>query len=540
MRHLILLLVDPADIRLALPALNARRRQETADGEWHILVAAQALDEVSSLEGFIVHTFVEQSAGEIAESLQTLSSIPFDFIYNLSFTPHSIEIIGRLKGQKTQICGYSRHADGTLAIFDDTSAYVHAQVGPGRPNRYHFVQIFAAILGVDLSVGDLLVNPSKIVDRSNGPIVINLESQSTPYPADMWETVINELRQQSSSEIVVLGRIDMRDKVVEWAQKHGPVTDCLGDLNLPALNRILQGARCLISAASASVPVASMNTVPVLYLAGLDVNFWEKGPWSPASRVLVANETHEISPKAIGLHALNMLADESPSQACWLRTGVLESYVPCGGVENDAFQWELLQALYTSSSYPQLTGLQDELAFQRLYEVAELALQNLANWNKDKIGRARQLQVVDDILAQLPQLCPNIGPVIRWFNTERLRLVPDAEDEVLSLTRKLFSDLLLVASVYREYGEKDRTRSLASELCRVCAPAFREFEVHTVADQFQQLLGVFHELSRHSAQLANRDWSEILATLTGSFDRKDYIEVADQLEYELAPILDWN
>lgn len=534
MQTLVLLLAPSADVYMAIPALRAYKRQ-AGDGQVHILTKESHVQLLSQLDEVTVHGFAVESIvnaiaqnddhkkalGLLDELLMPLKERQFDRVYNLSFSALSSYLTDVLAPEGSEVRGYARHSDGTLRIPDDTSAYVFAQILENSPNRYHKTQIYAATLGVELSLQDLTGTRSSQSRR----LVINLETSSNAYPAELWAMAISGIQKNDSLEIIISGSPDQSEMAKAIAPNLRFVSNI--DLNLSEVDLLVSGPSRLSGR-------GSLEGLPVLLLCDRTLNFWENGPWSAGSRVFAVDQLQAISPDLLASEILRMLKNQEPIGACWLRSVEEQTYKP-HQIEDDLFGWDLLQALYTAGSYPRARTQTESLGFQRIFEISELALQSIATWSQSKKRSAENLHMVDEILLQIAQFCPAVGPIIRWFNTERIRLGPASEEELLQANQKLFSDLFWISSVYREYADESSSRRDAAELCQKCAGSFREFDTGQVAPDFQRLLGVFHELARFSSKIGDQEWSGVLRTLTDGFDRRDFIEVADQLEHVLGP-----
>jgi hypothetical protein len=233
-----------------------------------------------------------------------------------------------------------------------------------------------------------------------------------------------------------------------------------------------------------------------------------------------------------------MLRGLDPKGPCAVRHSVLGFY-ELNGLEFDGFAWDLIQALYTEGSYPETSESADLIAFQRLFELAELALHNISMLDDARTCAvaAQNLAGIDNMISEVGRLNARVNPLVQWFETQRLRIPPGTPKETFEATRSLFSDLQLIASVYRRFQTPQAEGQKASELCKRLAPKLREYEFHQVQDEFQDLVSVLHELSRHSTKVGGRDWSVLLTDLNSALNRRDLIELADQLEYVLVPAL---
>lgn len=535
MRTLVLQLARFGDIYQTWPVLNALKR---AGDEVHVLVrqrfqgALEGLDVVAhalptaDVLGPVYNDGDELAAVANLEAfLQPLVAARYDRIVNLSFSPLSSYLTDWLSHPHTQVGGYTRHPDGFLAIPDDASAYFYAQVGVGRPNRYHLTDIFATVAQVELTAADYL--PAK--ERKNR-ICIHLGASQAhkAYPPELWATAAAKLRGSYAGEIVLIGSADER-KLAEAVCARVPGLDNrAGRTTLPELLDLIATSRLLLGADSAPVHMAALADTPVLNLSGASVNFYETGP--ARGRVLFKDEVSAIDPADVAREAFAMLNDLPPQTACFDRPDRQGTFQAPGD-----FAWDLIQALYTGSTYPPAAPT-DALAFRRLFEVAELALAQIPRLGgRGGAQAAAILEGVDEMLQQIAQLAPGVAPVVRWFDTQRLRLPPATQEQTRERTHKLFEELLWIAAVYRPERDANDVRREASALCLRLAPGLRECELG--ATDFQALVTTLQELSRHSTNVEGRDWSEILREAEQSLGSQDYIALADLLEHQLAPLL---
>lgn len=537
MRTLVLQLARFGDIYQTWPVLNALKRE---GHEVHVLVrqrfkaALEGIDvAVHALPTADVLAPVYQDGDENAALtnlevfIEPLVAAKFDRIVNLSFSPFSSYLTDWLTHPHTQVSGYTRHADGFLAIPDDASAYFYAQVGVGGPNRYHLTDVFATVAQVELTAADFRP-PSERKNRIC--LHVGASQAHKAYPPELWAAAAEKLRGSYAGEIVLIGSAEER-KLAEAVCARVPGLDNrAGRTTLSELLELVATSRLLLGADSAPVHMAALTDTPVLNLSGATVNFYETGP--ARGRVLYANEVAEIDPADVAREAFAMLNDLPPQTKCFTRADRNSMFE--GPAKND-FAWSLIQALYTGSPYPTAAPT-DALAFRRLFEVAELALAQIPRLDGPGGAQAAAiLESVDDMLKQIAQLAPGVAPVVRWFDTQRLRLPPASAEETCERTQKLFEELLWIAAVYRPERPFEDLRREAVELCLRLAPDLRECELG--ATDFQALVTTLQELSRHSTNVEGRSWSEILREAEQNLQSQDYIALADLLEHQLAPAL---
>lgn len=236
----------------------------------------------------------------------------------------------------------------------------------------------------------------------------------------------------------------------------------------------------------------------MLNLSSATVNFWETGPVVAGSRVLYSEKIENLPPGVIAQEAegiLEGLPPRNPSAVRDTRTGGFRLH----NWAQDSFSWALVESLYTGTPYPELENSDDKLAFQRLFEVAELAIGQLARWDAPgaRETAAKILEQVDMMLVEIPRMNPRIAPVVQWFQVQRLRIPPGSVEDTLQATRKAFEDLIWVSAVYRSFTTPEADSQKAVQLCRKAAIEIREWNFSEVSGEFQSLISTLHELARH-------------------------------------------
>jgi hypothetical protein len=162
-------------------------------------------------------------------------------------------------------------------------------------------------------------------------------------------------------------------------------------------------------------------------------------------------ETRESAePKRIAAVAIQMLKSEpipSPYIERTEASGVLYHLV---GYQDDDFSWELTRALYMNHPFPMTEVGSVRLAFIRLGELATLGLEQVEKVKDAKLQNmaVNILNQIDVMAEQVGKLEPQVSPVVRWFQTEKLRIGPEAIDIVIEKTRLAFDRLLQIAKLY--------------------------------------------------------------------------------------------
>ncbi|MCS6837657.1 MAG: glycosyltransferase family 9 protein, partial [Bdellovibrionaceae bacterium] len=262
------------DILQSIPAINAYKRLYP-DHIVHLIVrkkfeeAAQlcpTADKIITLDTTHILRPLIQNQPEIHQSLSnletwllTLAEERYDIIFNLSYSPSSSWIVNFLEqhsGNTTQVKGYTRTTDGYLAIPDDMSAYVYAQCGINKPNRFHLAEIFGTVLGVDLTIKDWKIN----LTQTNHPSLeeipdqfislhINASSKEKSLPPDVTVELLNNLARTIPIPIVLLGSQKDMESVREviYRSKHPKIYNMVGLVNLNEAAHIISRSLLLIA-----------------------------------------------------------------------------------------------------------------------------------------------------------------------------------------------------------------------------------------------------------------------------------------------------
>lgn len=559
MRTLVLQLARFGDIYQTWPTLKALKRL-SPKGELHVLVRERFHQALNGLDGVTVHVWptadilapiyefgdIESAQAGLAQILKPLSDLKFDRILNLSFSPLSSYLTDVLSegesGSRAEVSGYTRFADGYLSIPDDTSAYFYAQVGTGRSNRYHITDLFASVAGVDLTESDFSSSNVAAEDRRDVVIHMGASQHNKTYPPEMWVKVIQKISLSLSvaDSIRLVGSADeaaLAAAVIGQLQNSESVLNSVGQTSLTELMAILSNARLLIGADSAPVHMAALTATPVLNLSCPYVNFWETGPHSAGSRVLFAHDLSALSSETIAIEAMSMIRGEEPVWAEVVRPSCLEPFQAIRATES--LSWKLTEAIYTNCDYPALTSQRDLLSMQRLNELADLALRQFESF-RNKPSNTMALNIlaeVDGMISKVARVNPVVRPLVEWFETERLRIPPGTIEQTLERSEQVFQNLLLVTSVYYSNQNVHELVKNALDQSEECIHPLREYEFSGIESRFQNLVSNLHSLARHSPKVGESTWSSVLSGMTQALEARDYIKVADILQWDLVPTL---
>jgi heptosyltransferase-3 len=392
----------------------------------------------------------------LSDFLSTLKDENYDLILNLSFSPASSYLTELLTSHNTVVKGYTRHKDGYFNTPDDASAYFYAQVGVERRNRIHLTDLFALIAGVELEDSDFAVDAIPCsVQLPERYMVLHLgaSQKAKTCTQEKWGEIIASLRASYSGAIVCVGAAAEMNLAPESSQVSGlggPIVNLLGQTKLSDLFGILSKAELVIGCDSVALHIASLVQTPTLNLSFRNVRFWETGPRAAGSRVLFFGAAADVDAKLVAEEARRMLAHEAPSAVA------IERIDGFGVIFNEAkapeghYAWELIRALYMNHQFPISHSSQIQMSFQRLGELAHLALENLkliSDPTKNSVA-VGILNEVDSLIEYVGQLVPDIQPVVRWFQAEKLRIGPSSIQEIVSRTESLFQTLSEISQIY--------------------------------------------------------------------------------------------
>lgn len=481
MKILIIQLARLGDIYQTWPVVNSIKRTHPK-AKIHFLARKKfapaceglsAIDQVWSLDTRAVleplideQPKFQKSIDQVDDLLNKLRTEKFDKVINLSFSPLSSYLTHTLELSGSTVTGYSRHSDGFFNPVDDASAYFFSQVGPGKPNRVHLTDLFSQVAGVELRDEDWNAGKYPTSKFSKvGAVVVHLgasESKKT-YGTHRWLQIVKTILEKSNREVLLIGSNEERDLgfVVENVTSVRRPINLVGQTQLPELFDILSQASMLIGCDSAPVHIAALTQTPVLNLSFSSVNFWETGPKSAGSRILISESPESLSSDRVSEECIAMLAARNTSSgAVIVPQARTQSYITTSGELAGLPEWEMIQAIYMGAPFPVLPNRIFREAIVRLYETNELAIDQvraLRNRPNNKVA-VSILQRIDEIYQTIEKMLPTIGVLVRWFQTERIRLGAIKQTELLDATEALhmkLRDILLMYSPETEGGRHD-------------------------------------------------------------------------------------
>lgn len=465
--------------------------------------------------------------------LKRLRSEEFDKVINLSFSPFSSYLTSYLEMAGAEVSGYSRHQDGYLNVTDDASAYFYGQVGVGRPNRIHLTQMFSMVAGVELDASHLHPSFSDSVRNdsfeSEGDYFV-LHVGASDLGKTMSESQLNSLVRNfltARNENLVLVGVASEKKLAQAAKPllgSERVIDLTGKTRLEELFPIIEKSIGLIGSDSAPIHIASLLNKPVLNIGNRFVNSYETGPFSDRFIVWDIEKNSEFSEDDLGKSLEQLVSKESIQ------------HIP-GVSELQDQQWKMLQTLYLGGEYPTRIPRSTAAHLTQLVDM----LPAVYSATKDLQTQVEQnlLQVFEQTLQQIEKTDPLLSLVIRWFNTERIRIQPGSIQDVQEATLDVLNRLFLVLSDWvRILGEEvefiTEIESL-SEHIEAMIKNFRFINLPPALEGLEKFLPLLNDPVSTEVQM--KKLAKVKSDLEVALRISDFERIADILEYD---VLTWK
>ncbi|MCB0348138.1 MAG: glycosyltransferase family 9 protein, partial [Bdellovibrionales bacterium] len=279
MKTLVIQLARLGDILQTLPALSAYCRANKKESVHllvrkkfaeiaHILPVCNKVIEMDTkvlLEPTIMtgDAGVEDSLQAMQQWVDQLVSEGYTKIINLSFSPFSSYLTSLLTTEGVEVVGYTRHTDGFLAIPDDASAYFYGQVGVNRSNRFHLIDLFSSILGVEILESDWNIKKITNKDKSQGYIAFHVGA-SNPKKALSASALTKLLKVMVGSlneDIHLLGAKEDIALAASIEQQvcNKKIKNLVGKTTLTDLIDVVAGANLFIGADSGPMQICNLT-----------------------------------------------------------------------------------------------------------------------------------------------------------------------------------------------------------------------------------------------------------------------------------------
>ncbi|MGZ5279483.1 MAG: glycosyltransferase family 9 protein [Pseudobdellovibrionaceae bacterium] len=474
MKILVLELARLGDIYQTWPALRALRRAHP-EAQIEVLtrarfqVALNGLDVISKIRLLPTQDLIAplletqmdvKTAHEcISKFVDELKAEKYDWILNFSFSPFSSYLTHTISHETTRVSGYSRTTDGFLSIPDDMSAYFYAQVGVNRPNRYHLAEIFATMIGVDLIAADWQGPQNLVADVKPVPEVlihVGASDGKKLISPIKWATIINQFMKITDVQIGLIG-VTAESAIAEQivsSVAEGRVQNFVGQTDLKQLFAMIQKARLVVGADSAPMHMASLTGTPCVNLSLASVNFWETGPRARGSAVLRGTDETEFASDKVAMVMKKALNGEKQE----LSVAVVQDGTPsywCLEPKNADFQWNFLRAIYMSEDFPANDTELFRDGIIRMTDINLLMIEQMEAVQKgtDLSKVASIMDRGEEIIQTIGQLVPALSPLVRWYQTEKIRIGPDTQEKLLERSLGIQNLLQRVLCLYLDsYG----------------------------------------------------------------------------------------
>lgn len=590
MKILVIQLARLGDIYMTWPVIRALKRVNPA-AQVDLLVrnrfkgATVGLAEVDRVLEFNTQHILDslfEDKQDLNSSLEKMSQVAntlhmqrYDRIINLSFSPFSSFLTHAIAHSKAHVSGYSRHADGYLHIPDDGSSYFYAQVGMNRFNRIHITDLFSNVAGVDYVDADFappVLDSQLNINLENTVIVhVGASQKFKMLDSHKWAQIINKMYAQNTKyKFALIGSADEQAyaETIESSVSKAPIVNLIGKTNLQDIFKLLSKAELLIGCDSAPMHMATLVNCPTLCVSFQTVNFWETGPRSERSYVAFYPQAEGVDADFVAQQALHILNQEELSEVIFKYTKGYPCYTRAK--DHSAFEWDLIQSIYLSQPLPQIENKIQLEGFQRLREINSVIQEQIENIRQT--GRVKELsgliQRGDEIVQVIGQLVPEICPLIRWYQTEKIRIPPLHLSSIMDETEKIHKQLDVwldyylgpqVGSIKSVLGSVQHYQELIykteQQVLMLCTE-LRFSGIKMAAEQLTKVIDLSMSLVNGLSQLRDN-----LASILDKFDahtwnfnenelhgvifkveenmiKSDYNLVADCLEHDLIGCLD--
>lgn len=410
---------------------------------------------------------IEGPLARLGYFIDDLRKENYDVIVNLSFSPLSSYLTHAAQVEKTEVVGYSRHADGYFNMIGEVSSYFYAQVGTDRHNRIHLTELFSTMVGTDLEEADWadpgIMNSNLALPDKYVVFHVGASEQHKSLPLYKWARILRYFidAADATTKVVLIGSKSEKSlaDIIVGSAGSPEVVDLVGETQISDLFPILRGAHLLVGCDSAPIHVAAFTNTPVLNLSLGQVNFWETGPRSPRSFIMRGQTADQIESEVVVASMLEILDGRDPAHLIRYSSEI-------GGYEvretpEERFNWNLITAIYMGSSFP----ITDDIHFfngcEKLNEINNVILENVANIKKVGLNKVKPiLDRCDEVVEAIGAAAPQVQIYIRWLKAERARMSPGNFDQLVTDTTTIHLNLksLLRPYILEESEQEGGTR----------------------------------------------------------------------------------
>jgi heptosyltransferase-3 len=473
MKILVIQLARLGDIYSTWPILRALKRNYP-QAQVDLLVRRRFVEATSGLESIrklhILETdkmllpFISGNANRVHEAIASWSefvggirSEGYDQIINLSFSPLSSHLSFSLAQKNTIVKGFTRHSDGSFRLPDDWSAYFFAQVGIGSFNRIHVVDLFSLVSGVTLEDDDWR-GPSTLRAESRKKRVIfhiGASLKNKTVHLESWTKIISGLVQLVDHDMVIVGSAEERKMAALVIDRltQGHVQNLCGETSLSQLMELIQSSELVVGGDSSPMHMAGLTSTPCLNISFESVNFWETGPRSAGSRILLFKDQDALgtgaSIESVVREAHLALRNLPSEKAIVISNGPCQLYEVNDNTENN-FEWSLLLAIYFGEPFPVANSSTFLKGLVELRQIGDLAIEQLRRFQSDPTQRTplEILARLDEMIGKIGELVPSLRVISSWIKAQKIMVAPGDLDVMIEENRQAYERLVRMVSQY--------------------------------------------------------------------------------------------
>lgn len=456
MKILIIQLARLGDILMTWPQVRALRK-EFPNAQIDLLVrpkfkaAVQGLTQINRIHEFPIEALfeplfheplkIDESLSILDQAITSMKAENYDWIINSTLSPASSYLTSEIKTESTKISGYSRTSDGYLAIHDDVSSYIYAQVGIDRNNRIHLADLFILMVGLQPKPEDWYteVLESSPVSFENYIVLhVGASRDDKKYSPFKWRTFITHFQKLCDSPIVLIGSNEESKEAnfIALGFDSTKVLDLTGKLEFNKLFPLIKNAKLYVGCDSAPLHIASLVGTPALNISFSSVNFWETGPKAKGSRVLYAETEADLPSEKVAQEALNILNQNPPLTDSIYAINDAPSFHAPENTHGNDWTWNLIKSIYMDGELPDFANSTRRQGLKNLYDVNLVILEQL-----ETIKKTGNISLVsgiiercEEVIETVGKLVPELSPLIRWYQTQKTRIGPEAPHLVLQET----------------------------------------------------------------------------------------------------------
>lgn len=466
MKILIVQLARLGDVYMSWPIARALKRKYP-EAELHFLVRerfAAALDGLECVnEIYKMHTptiveklieSTEEASKELESFLDALLTEQYDLVVNLSFSPLSSYFAYYIGQNSQQVLGYNRFPDSSFALNDSISSYYFSQVGVDKHNRFHLIDIFASLCNVDLDPEDFAYpvrfNFNSPVKESYVTIQLGASTANKTLTPFIWARVIrNFLSANMGYKVVLIGSKEEEELIHEiYAfNSHTDIINLIGKTSVSELFPILKNSALHIGGDSLCIQITNLTNTPCLNLSFESVKFWETGPRSKGSFVLLNIQPSHVESVEVASAIRSVLTKKPLPQ-------LIEAVasIPCYDLKfnliND-FEWDLVKALYLGGPYPMTEDMVFFRGIEKLNQTNNLIIETLQSALKAGVSKfVKILASCDEAVMGIRNISPKVSVYIDWCLAEKIKVPPLTENEIVESYLKVHTELKLLMRPY--------------------------------------------------------------------------------------------